>query len=84
MIMMMFRLFFFLNLAIHLSTADERKAFQVNTESHLQPILTITDPICPPADGDKEKEKNRSHDAQLLDLIAHYLSCGVDDISDIL
>jgi len=27
------------NLAIHLQTADERKAFNVNTESHLQPVL---------------------------------------------
>lgn len=27
------------NLAIHLTTADERKAFTVNAETHLQPVL---------------------------------------------
>ena len=29
------------NLAIHLQTADERKAFKVNKEDHLSPILAM-------------------------------------------
>eukprot|EP00392_Amoebophrya_sp_AT5.2_P011063 g11138.t1 len=32
------------NLAIHLQTADERKAFAVNPEQHLQPVLCCSPP----------------------------------------
>ncbi|CAD7929266.1 unnamed protein product [Amoebophrya sp. A120] len=33
------------NLAIHLQTADERKAFSINTETNLQPVLCMTSAV---------------------------------------
>lgn len=61
------------NLAIHLQTADERKAFLVNPETHLQPIL-LTAP-------DAKKSEGR-HPSALLEAVASRAGIPADSITD--
>ncbi len=80
------------NLAIHLTSADERKAFSPNTETNLQPVLCMapakeeddkTSTTCVPADSDVRESKkknlglgNLNHDPHLLKLIAEKIPGG--------
>jgi len=71
------------NLAIHLQTADERKAFAVNTESHLQPVLCSA--CFEETEGEKvEKEEGilSRHHMALLKLIAKEAGCDPSEIVD--
>mmetsp|Transcript_43442 Transcript_43442/g.138270 ORF Transcript_43442/g.138270 Transcript_43442/m.138270 type:complete len:475 (-) Transcript_43442:79-1503(-) len=75
------------NLAIHLQSADERKAFPVNPESHLQPVLCSKhfDDAAAAAAGRGEEPKegvHSRHHAALLELVAKELGCGPGDIVD--
>lgn len=83
------------NLAIHLQTADERKAFNVNTESHLQPVLCSSafeaEATKPAADAEgaakeaaakDEEPAPARHHAPLLRMLAAELGCNVADIMD--
>lgn len=72
------------NLAIHLSSADERKAFAVNPESHLQPII-CSKKFDDEVSGGREDAKEgiaAKHHAVLLDLIAKELEISPGDIVD--
>jgi len=76
------------NLAIHLQTADERKDFNVNTESHLQPVLCsqlfedeATKHIGDAAKSSKD-EAPAQHHTPLLRLLAKELGCQPSDIID--
>lgn len=77
------------NLAIHLQNADERKAFQVNTEAHLQPVLcsaTFDEEGKEEKDEKAEKPKEEGiltrHHLALLKLIAKEAGCEPADIVD--
>ncbi|CAD7937138.1 unnamed protein product [Amoebophrya sp. A25] len=74
------------NLAIHLQTADERKAFTINNETHLQPILCVNEPpsssICVEAKPEKNDEENKHHSTQLLRLISDELGVQPSAILD--
>jgi len=75
------------NLAIHLQSADERKAFAVNTESHLQPVLCSKmfdkQGAGPISREDEPKDGVHSrHHAALLELLAKELGCQPSDIVD--
>lgn len=61
------------SLAIHLQSAEERKAFDANTENHLMPILCTAGP----ASGDGK------HAQELLDLLAHEAGCEPQEITDL-
>lgn len=72
------------NLAIHLKDADERKAFNVNQESHLQPVLCsklFDDALASARDEPKDGSQSRHH-AALLELVASELGCSPTDIVD--
>jgi len=75
------------NLAIHLQSADERKAFSPNTESHLQPVLCskIFDDQSASSRGresaPKEDVFSRHHTA-LLERVAQGIGCSPGDIVD--
>lgn len=74
------------NLAIHLASSDERAAFKVNTESHLQPILCSQLFDDDEADEEGEKPKDGAHarhHAAFLKLLAKELGCGPGDIADL-
>lgn len=79
------------NLAIHLQSATEREAFQVNKEDHLVPILSMA--IKDALEGKQQgmDTLNASHDTNgwtehqesiLLDLLAEELQVHVEDIMD--
>jgi aspartyl aminopeptidase len=82
------------NLAIHLLTADERKAFKVNNEDHLSPILAMAAQTAlggveeDSSDDKKKKEKEEKNgwkefqEPVLLQLIASELGIQVDEIVD--
>jgi aspartyl aminopeptidase len=61
------------SLAIHLQSADERKAFDPNSENHLVPILCSASP----ESGDGK------HSKELLDIIATEAGCDPNDITDV-
>jgi aspartyl aminopeptidase len=61
------------SLAIHLQSADERKAFDANTENHLMPVMCSSSP-----DSGEGK-----HTRELLDLIADEVGCAAEDITDL-
>eukprot|EP00931_Biecheleriopsis_adriatica_P005253 TRINITY_DN106785_c0_g1_i1.p1 TRINITY_DN106785_c0_g1~~TRINITY_DN106785_c0_g1_i1.p1 ORF type:complete len:475 (+),score=106.95 TRINITY_DN106785_c0_g1_i1:90-1514(+) len=78
------------SLAIHLQSPDERKAFSVNTETHIQPILCskmYDDEAAKesgrgdeaPKDGDSIMSR---HHVALLELIAKEVGCKPTDILD--
>jgi aspartyl aminopeptidase len=62
------------SLAIHLQTAEERKAFEYNKETHLVPVLG-TD-VAKTAEGDL-------HSPKLLELLAASLGVPAESISDL-
>jgi aspartyl aminopeptidase len=84
------------NLAIHLQTDDERKAFTVNKEDHLSPILAMTVQKALSGDqgddGDDAIEKTKEsakadgwtehQEPLLLQLLAAELNVPVEDIVD--
>mmetsp|Transcript_76556 Transcript_76556/g.212641 ORF Transcript_76556/g.212641 Transcript_76556/m.212641 type:complete len:471 (+) Transcript_76556:113-1525(+) len=77
------------NLAIHLQSADERKAFSVNTESHLQPVMCskMFDDAAVGAADRAEAPKDGStaatrHHAALLEMVAKEVGCNAADIMD--
>lgn len=76
-------------LCIHLQSAEERKAFAVNKENHVSPILgtqTILEQgVKALLTGEKEESVdpwNKAQDPLLLDLIASKLDIDVKDIAD--
>ncbi|KAF0720000.1 Aste57867_651 [Aphanomyces stellatus] len=66
-------------LAIHLQEADARKAFAVNQEEHLRPILATA--AMAELNGART-DKNAAHHPILLDLLAKELGVNVDQICD--
>lgn len=64
------------SLCIHLQSAEERKAFAPNKETHLQPILAMVQ-----ADLNKE-DKGGRHSSSLLNILSTELSCDPEDIMD--
>ncbi|RHY09300.1 hypothetical protein DYB25_001789 [Aphanomyces astaci] len=67
-------------LAIHLQDADARKAFSVNAEEHLRPILATA--AAAELTGARPVDKSASHHPLLLDLLATELNVSVDQICD--
>jgi aspartyl aminopeptidase len=61
------------SLAIHLQSAEERKAFDVNPENHLMPIVCSASP----------QSGEGKHSAELLDLIASEACCQPGEITDV-
>jgi aspartyl aminopeptidase len=79
------------NLAIHLQTADERKAFTVNKEDHLSPILAMAaqKALTGENDSDDNDDDKTSEDGWtehqeplLLELLASEMNVAVEDIVD--
>jgi aspartyl aminopeptidase len=83
------------NLAIHLQTADERKAFKINKEDHLSPILAMAAQKVLVGDDDENsdesevgKEKTTKdgwteyQEPLLLQLLASELGINVEEIVD--
>jgi aspartyl aminopeptidase len=74
------------NLAIHLTSAEERAAFKINKEEHLSPIIAgsilekgATDQLT----GDtKSSSWAEGHEPVLLELLAEELKVDVKDICD--
>lgn len=61
------------SLAIHLQSAEERKAFDVNQENHLMPIVCSASP----------QSGEGKHSMELLELIAAEVGCEPADITDV-
>ncbi len=61
------------SLAIHLQSAEERKAFDANTENHLMPILCSS----------TQQSGDGKHANELLELIAAEAGCQAADITDV-
>ena len=74
------------NLAIHLTTAEERAAFKVNKEDHLVPILCQeVSKALGAGEGSNEEEEGEWRAAQqpeLLRLLASELECSEEQIVD--
>jgi len=79
------------NLAIHLQTAEERKAFKINNEDHLSPILAMSAEKALSGDinndnSDKEKANDdgwtEHQEPLLLDLLASELDISIESIVD--
>ena len=81
------------NLAIHLQDAEERKAFKVNKEDHLSPILAMAAEKALKGDSDGEDKKETKstttkdgwteyQEPLLLQLLATELNVDVKDIVD--
>ena len=83
------------NLAIHLQTADERKAFKVNKEDNMSPILAMAAQKALGGDeegkGDEEEDSKEKapkdgwaeyQEPLLLQLLASELDVKVEDIVD--
>ena len=78
------------SLCIHLKTAEERKALNVNKETHLAPILGtagilmdgVKKQLTGSRDGEEKDFWRDHHDPLLLDLIAKELGVEVKDIAD--
>lgn len=69
------------NLAIHLQSADERQAFQVNKEDHLVPILSMS--VKNALEGNREEDGWTEHQEPiLLDILSKELNVNVEDIID--
>eukprot|EP00927_Polykrikos_kofoidii_P063159 TRINITY_DN57989_c0_g1_i1.p1 TRINITY_DN57989_c0_g1~~TRINITY_DN57989_c0_g1_i1.p1 ORF type:complete len:488 (-),score=69.46 TRINITY_DN57989_c0_g1_i1:26-1489(-) len=71
------------NLAIHLQSADERKAVAINVETQLQPVLCskIVNGDNAEESGTESGARSRHHLA-LLQLLAESADCAVDDVLD--
>ena len=61
------------SLAIHLQSAEERKAFDPNSENHLVPILCSA----------SKDTGDGKHANELLELIAQVVGCSPSDITDL-
>eukprot|EP00591_Stephanopyxis_turris_P006506 CAMPEP_0195507036 /NCGR_PEP_ID=MMETSP0794_2-20130614/562_1 /TAXON_ID=515487 /ORGANISM="Stephanopyxis turris, Strain CCMP 815" /LENGTH=498 /DNA_ID=CAMNT_0040633571 /DNA_START=139 /DNA_END=1631 /DNA_ORIENTATION=- len=73
------------NLAIHLQSVDERKAFAVNKEDHLAPIIAneAKKALNGQKEDDDDEDSWKSHqDSLLLELICAELDVEIDDIAD--
>jgi len=79
------------NLAIHLQTAEERKAFKINNEDHLSPILAMSAEKALSGDinndnSTKEKANDdgwtEHQEPLLLDLLASELDISIESIVD--
>lgn len=86
------------NLCIHLQSGEERKAFAVNKENHLTPILSMVESTLnsksslgkrtAPEAGDKDQEEpkdegDKRHSPMLLSMLATELKVEVKDIVDL-
>lgn len=79
-------------LAIHLETAEERKAFKINKEDHLSPILAqalqkaLTGETSEDGEDDSTKDEedgwSEHQEPLLLQLLASELDVPVEDIVD--
>jgi len=69
-------------LCIHLQSTEERAAFKVNKETHLQPILSMVEESLNGEQDKSNKAKNR-HCSQLLSLLCQELDCEPDQILDL-
>lgn len=79
-------------MAIHLQTAEERRAFSFNTETQLRPIIATTivnqlmDKDADPEEGKKEDGDKNKIEKKLLKTflreIADQCCCEIDDIVD--
>lgn len=65
------------NLAIHLKTAEERKAFDVNAEKHLQPLL------CSSTSCDETQTFELPHHDTFLEALGRAAECDPGNIRDI-
>lgn len=73
------------NLAVHLQTADERKAFSINPETHLQPVICsqLFDEEASGGRGDASKSAaSARHHEVVLEAVAVELGCQPADIVD--
>mmetsp|Transcript_23567 Transcript_23567/g.52197 ORF Transcript_23567/g.52197 Transcript_23567/m.52197 type:complete len:471 (+) Transcript_23567:70-1482(+) len=73
------------NLAIHLTSADERKAFAVNPESHLQPVICSTqfdNEASGGRDGEPKTGVHSRHHSVLLEIVAKELGTKPEDLVD--
>lgn len=79
------------NLAIHLTTAEERTAFKFNKEDNLTPILAMeAEKALTGDDDEKKKDKDDKpkdgwsefQEPLLLQLLAEEIGCEVSDIAD--
>ena len=73
------------NLAIHLNTAEERVAFKVNKEDHLQPVLSqsVKDVLSSaPSSNSSSPSSSSRHHPLLLSLLATSLSVDPSSILD--
>lgn len=69
------------NLCIHLQTGEERQAFKVNKEIHLQPIFSMVNDSL--NDGDTDADLDTRHVPTLLRLLAEEIGCDAADIKDL-
>ena len=73
------------NLAIHLQTAKEREAFEVNKEDHLSPILAmaVKDSLTGSTDDDSTKDEwQKKQEPLLVQMLAKELGVKTEDIVD--
>jgi aspartyl aminopeptidase len=73
------------NLAIHLQSEEDRKAFKINKEEHLIPILALEAKKVltgETKDNSNENGWNEYQEPLLLQLIAEELDIPVDTIAD--
>ena len=66
------------NLCIHLQSADERKSFGINKETHLQPVLGLVE-----SHLNTEEAADERHSPVLLSLLSKELGCQASDIRDL-
>lgn len=64
------------SLCIHLQSADERAAFKINKETHLQPIISLVESSL------NKEESGGNHSPVLMNLLAEELGIKVEDIRD--
>lgn len=69
-------------LCIHLQSADERKAFAVNKETHTVPIMGTQTVLEKSAEDQLNSEWQKGHHSRLLQAIAKKLDVDVSQIAD--
>lgn len=73
------------NLAIHLQSSEERKAFTVNTENHLRPILAtaVSRQLLDNQDGDGSKQAaGTKKPSPIVDILAKEIGIDAQQIVD--